>query len=75
MFTPKNCGIIILKKKMKINEGDFALIEWNGSAYFKSQHYHIVEVNKNNIKVRVPGSYINLVILKKNIINYEIKEL
>ena len=58
-----------------MNEGDFALIEWNGNEYVKSQHYHIVEITKKHIKARVPGSYINLIIPRKDIINYEIKEL
>lgn len=58
-----------------MKEGDFALIEWNGNEYIKSQHYHIVEATKKYIKVRVPGSYINLIIPRKDIFNYEIKEL
>lgn len=58
-----------------MKDGDFALIEWNGNKYIKSQHYHIVEVAKKYVKVRVPGSYINLTIPKKDIINYEIIEI
>jgi len=59
----------------EITAGDFALIEWNGDMYNKSQHYHVVEVQRKNIRVRVPGSYISLLIPKKNIKNYEVKSI
>ena len=58
-----------------IEQGDFALIEWNGNEYTKIQHYHIVEVNKKSITVRVPGSYIKLIIPKSKIKRIEKKQL
>jgi hypothetical protein len=64
-----------MKKNNEIKPGDFALIEWNGGLYTKSQHYHVVDVENNRIRVRIPGSYISLVIPKKNIKIYEPKEL
>ncbi len=60
---------------MKIKEGDYVYIEWNGTEYLKKQHYHVVEVRKRDIIVRVPGSYIKLIIPVKAINKYEIKQL
>ncbi len=60
---------------MKIKEGDYVYIEWNGTEYLKKQHYHVVEVRKRDIIVRVPGSYIKLIIPMKAIKHYEVKPL
>ena len=58
-----------------MKEGDFALIRWNGNQYTKEQHYHVEGVYKNEIHVRVPGSQIKLIIKKKHVNNYEIKQI
>lgn len=60
---------------MDIQNDDFALIEWNGGMYRKSQHYHILENNKTKIKVRVPGSNIKIEIPKNKISKIEKIEL
>lgn len=61
--------------KEKLKPGDFAYIEWNGSMYNKKQHYHVLEVLRSEVHVRVPGSYIKKIIKKSDIKDYEVLEL
>lgn len=55
-----------------LEPGQIARIKWNGDLYIKDQHYHVTEVRRNEVCVRVPGSYISLIIKKRNIKECEI---